>query len=168
MDKRFFVALSLAGLVSTACGLISGVSDDYTYDAGADSSATGTDASLVDGSVTTDSSVLPDSSSPDAARVDASVDAGLCPNSIAKPQGVSEKCAVCMATSCCAELQACTKTPNDAQKCADYLKCVDSCGTLDVTCRAQCRSNAKDSTVATKLDECGSTPTGCVPAKCNK
>jgi hypothetical protein len=170
MDKRFFVALSLAGLVSTACGLISGVSDDYTYDAGADSSATGTDASLVDGSVTTDSSVLPDSSSPDAARVDASADAGLCPGSISKPSGVSEKCALCMLTNCCTELQACNKTQADIQSCSDYLKCVDSCAPSVVgdACRLACRQNTKDSSVATKLDACASAPNTCVPLRCNK
>ena len=170
MDKRFFVALSLAALVTSACGLISGVSDDYTYDGGADSSATGTDAALVDGSVSSDSSVLPDTSSPDAARVDAGVDAGVCPGSISKPTGVSEKCAVCMLTNCCSELQACNKSPADAQSCADYLKCVDNCAASVVgdPCRLACRQNTKDSSVATKLDSCASAQNTCVPLRCNK
>ncbi len=169
MDKRFFVALTLSALVSSACGLISGVSDDYTYDGGADSSAPVTDAALLDGSVTTDSAVLPDSSSPDAARVDGGMDAGLCPGSISKPSGVSEKCALCVLTNCCSELQACNKVMGD-QSCADYLKCVDNCAPSVVgdACRLTCRQNAKDSSVAAKLDACASAANTCVPSRCNK
>lgn len=168
MDKRFFVAVSLSALVSSACGLISGVSDDYTYDGGKDS-----DSALVDGSVTTDSSIVPDSSSPDAGQVDAGADAGVCPGAIVKPDGVNERCQNCALATCCSAMKACNANPDEARKCADYLRCVEGCSSTAVgePCRLKCRTDASMSmgTAVVQLAQCATQGAGsCVPAKCSK
>lgn len=166
MDRRFFVAVSLSALFSSACGLISGVSDDYTYDAGTDSSAA-VDAAVVDGAVKLDGSVTVDAAPPDSGQVDA----GICPGSLPKASNVSERCQSCMLTSCCTQMQRCANAAPDTVKCTDFLKCIDSCAQAVVgdPCRVDCATKAGPmaGVAVNELLTCAR-QTKCMPDKCYK
>lgn len=168
MDRRFFVAVSIAAFVtcaSSACGLISGVSDDYTYDGGTDAAAV--DAAAVDGAVKLDASLTPDASSPDSGPVEA----GVCPGALPKASNVSERCQSCMVMSCCSQMQRCTNAAADTVKCSDFLKCIDSCAQAVVgdPCRIDCAGKAgiMAGVVVNELLTCAR-QSKCMPDKCYK
>lgn len=158
IDKRIFVAVSF-GLATSACGLVTGLSQDYTFDrddASADGSAT----------PTPDSAPGVDATAPDAAKIDAGRDAALaCPNAPARPDKVKPACYDCVLESCCSQVRACA---SNVTGCTEYLVCVDDCGQGlgGDACRARCGTNAT-AEGSRALALC-TTNSRCAPDSCHK
>lgn len=167
MNKRIFVAISVA-LASSACGLISGVSDDYTFDASADGSVV--PPPLVDGAPNPglDSSKPPGvDASPDASPppgLDAGRDASppVCNSPVSMGQ-VPSACYDCFTANCCDKLQKCT-AGDLATKCTAYMQCISKCKRLVVgdPCRLACANDLGGAAEPTGIVACGARPTnGC-------
>jgi hypothetical protein len=132
MKKQIAGALAFLGwsFLASACGLISGVSDDYTYER-ADGAA---DAVAVDSS-------LPSDAAAEARVGDAGPDgASLCPGAIPLGDGVSPKCHACFVANCCLEATRCNESTQAATRCNDYMKCLGNCKPPEVACRTTCQT----------------------------
>ncbi len=175
MTMRIFMAVAV-GLTVSACGLVSGVSNDFTFDEPADGASASTDgapdapAPGPDGAPAADANVpkvdasAPDASAPDAAGNDAA--GATCVNALARPGSVTPACFQCFFERCCSALQLCQQ--QDEAKCGDYLKCAEACeaGALGEGCRTSCASRATG-TAPAGLVTCGRTAR-CVPEVCVK
>ena len=170
MTKRIFMAVAV-GVTVSACGLVSGVSNDFTFDGLADGSPVSADGqsdapgSRPDGAPAADANVPQvDATAPDATGSDAA--GARCVNALARPGGVTLACFQCFFERCCSALQLCQQ--QDAVRCGDYLKCAETCeaGTLGETCRTGCSSRATG-TAPAGLVTCGRTAK-CVPEVCVK
>lgn len=119
------VAVVLPMVLVSACGQITGLSDDYTYDLGAADSATkegGTDASASDGSSSADVVTTNDGASDSGLRcTDTQRNAALA----SMTQMKNDTCKACLATRCCTAVQACTAQTNG---CRVTLSCHLDCG----------------------------------------
>lgn len=111
MKYRRLLALLFTSL-PLGCGLITGVSKDYTYDLEA-----GTDGAA-DGSGGKDASP--------------GVDAATCKD--VRVSGVGAACLSCASQGCCNQLLACAQDSS----CGTFLKCLENCKAADVPCRNQC------------------------------
>ena len=144
MKKQIVGALACLGwsFMASACGLISGVSDDYTYER-ADGAA---DAISV-----TDSTrpSRPDPRNPndaqlvDARSPEAGPDAALgCARPFAQPTGIADGCYSCILKNCCNEAQRCGLTSASTEQCGAYLRCLSMCkpgaGSGAEACRLNC------------------------------
>ncbi len=112
MKYRRFLALALTSL-PLGCGLITGVSKDYTYDLEA-----GADGAAADGS-----------SSKDAGPA---TDANACKD--VRISGVGATCLSCTSQGCCGQLLTCIQDSS----CGNFLKCLENCKPAEVSCRNQC------------------------------
>lgn len=93
------------------CGLITGVSKDYTYDLEA-----GADGSAADGSNSKD----------------AGADVAACKD--VRISGVGATCLSCTSQGCCGQLLTCIQDSS----CGNFLKCLENCKPAEVSCRNQC------------------------------
>ena len=142
MKKQIVGALAFLGwsFLASACGLISGVSDDYTYErAGADGGADAISAT----DSTVDSQPPPNDAQIGDARPEAGNDAALvCAGAFRQPTGIADVCYACVLKNCCVEAQRCAMTTASTDQCGTYLKCLGNCkpgtGGGGDTCRLQC------------------------------
>ena len=127
MKKQIAGALAFLGwsFLASACGLISGVSDDYTYeraDGAADAFA------VVDSALSSD------------ATTDARVGDAGCPGALPLAPGVLPKCHACFVANCCVEATRCNESTQAVTRCNDYMKCLGSCKPAESACRATCQT----------------------------
>lgn len=163
IDKRIVVAVSF-GLATSACGLVTGLSQDYTFDR---------DDASADGSASTDGATTADATPPDGATVDAgpsrdatvtdaSRDGGVCANTTV-PSGVDAECYSCLAAQCCPQLIACNASSGG---CTKYVQCIEQCGKQNVSCYDGCKP-AQGELVANRLATCAA-EAKCAPDSCHK
>jgi len=164
VDKRLVFSL-LLGLSASACGIVSGLSDDYTFERDAEA-----DAELPSEAAAPSDAATQDGATPRDARPPvqdgATEDAGCAVTSA--PPDVSLACATCLTTKCCAQIRACS-LPAVGQRCNDYLKCVDGCARSNDACYTNCRNTIGGvaDAPARALDSCA-TSNGCVPEQCHR
>ncbi|NOU33742.1 MAG: hypothetical protein HOO96_38095 [Polyangiaceae bacterium] len=110
MKYRRLLALLLTSL-PLGCGLITGVSKDYTYDleAGVDGAADGSSK---------DASTGPDGAACKDVRL----------------TGVGPTCLSCTSQGCCSQLLTCIQDSS----CGNFLKCLENCKPAEASCRNQC------------------------------
>jgi hypothetical protein len=112
---RHFLSSFLAVIVLGACGMVTGVDQDYTFDLPGDA-----------GVGTRDSAARDSAARDSATDVDAGRDAGMCPEPSPKPPSVqgssiTPKCWMCLTVKCGCEVYDCT---NNSQ-CARLLACAN-------------------------------------------
>ncbi len=114
MKYRRLLALALTSL-PLGCGLITGVSKDYTYDleAGVDGAADGSSK---------DASAAPDGAACKDVRI----------------SGVGATCLSCTSQGCCSQLLSCIQDPG----CGTFLKCLENCKPGEPSCRNQCAAQS--------------------------
>jgi hypothetical protein len=133
MKKQIAGALAVLGwsFLASACGLISGVSDDYTFER----------ADAADASATPDGALLVDATTSDARVGDAGPDGpAVCSGAIPLADGVSPKCHGCFVANCCAETTRCADTAQATTRCNDYMKCLGGCKPPEAACRTTCQT----------------------------
>jgi len=126
MKKQIAGALAFLGwsFMASACGLISGVSDDYTYER-ADAAA----------------DALPSDASADSRVGDASPDAApACLGAIPRSPEVAPQCHACFVANCCDAATRCNGSPEAITRCNDYMKCLGGCRPTAASCRLGCDS----------------------------
>ena len=141
MKKQIVGALAFLGwsFLASACGLISGVSDDYTYErADAAADAVSVTDSTVDSQPPPNDAQLVDARSPEAGP-----DAALgCARPFAQPTGIADGCYSCILKNCCNEAQKCAGSTASTEQCGAYLRCLFMCkpgaGSGAEACRLNC------------------------------
>lgn len=122
--SRAAFALVLSTVLVSACGQVTGLSDDYTYDLGAPDGATSeggaVDAPIGDGS-SGDVMTTSDGGDSGLRCTDAQRSAAL--SSMAQMK--NDTCKACLATRCCTAVQACT---TQSSGCRMTLACHLDCG----------------------------------------
>jgi hypothetical protein len=148
MKKQIVGALAFLGwsFVASACGLISGVSDDYTYER-ADGAA---DAFAADSPFLAD-----------ATTSDAGLDAATCPGAIPLDDSVSAKCHACFVATCCSAATRCNDNPSATARCNSFMACLGTCKESELACRTGCLTKFGDGG-ASQLTKC---TTGDCPVK---
>lgn len=116
----------LMAALPLACGIVTGLNDDYTFTSGG-----GVDASASDGAT--------DGGADAATPAEAGADAGACALSTTV---VPVACRTCLESACCT-LAACAGSAT----CSAYARCrIDCSGVARETCVKQCESKASGNT----------------------
>jgi hypothetical protein len=160
MSRRiaFFSICGVSSFVLAACGMVTGLSDDYKYNLDAASSSTA-DGGGTDGSSVTD------------AAPDTGVDAGRCTaQQISSAETglnshggdkLSSACESCLVATCCTQIAACLQS----SPCTSVLECVMQCQDNSSVqgrqvCVDQCKSgNTSGTELVGILNNCAPTCT---------
>lgn len=137
----FVCGLGLIGV--GACGTLTGLSDDYTFDLAVQP---GVEGGSADGSTASDGSSPPD----------ASFDAGMCTatqaestNNYLSGASGSSDCKSCLQTSCCVPVAQCVTGSGNCKNRLDCnLKCTEQGGNARQTCLNQCQATVPTGSAA--------------------